>query len=403
MEKYLVKLPIDKEKIEKYMDVISKYAFAIGLFIELTIVLLDKSAYIIQYEGWWFRVTFLLFGLSLITTKREAKQWIWFGIFAIIGFISYKETGRNEILRWVVFIWSCYGKDMKKVLKYTFWYTVFGCAIITLFSIFGIYGEIARTEIYRAGPMGEGAIYETRYCFGMGHPNAFHCMMLVITWLGIYCYHEKLKWYGFALIGVFHIIVFLFTDSKTGLLMSIGTLSLVAIVKCWKKLQSSIWPYLLAIGVMATCIYLSVLMAKYCVNLPILAKLDGYLTGRIFSLWNTTNNEGMLHTWSLWSESRNSYYFDLGIVRFFYWFGIIPGIIYFIAQCRLLWCSYKRNDYMLAVIITVITIYTVFEAHFVSDYMGRNYILFFFGMYLSDMIGVGQKNKSDVSKMKMIK
>ena len=42
---------------------------------------------------------------------------------------------------------------------------------------------------------------------------------------------------------------------------------------------------------------------------------------------------------------------------------------------------------MLAVIMMVITIYSVFEAHFISEYMGRNYILFFFGMYLSDMSG----------------
>ena len=47
MEKYLAKLPIEQEKIQKYMDLISKYSFALGLFIELTIVLLDKSEYII--------------------------------------------------------------------------------------------------------------------------------------------------------------------------------------------------------------------------------------------------------------------------------------------------------------------------------------------------------------------
>ena len=120
MENYLAKLPLEKEKIQKYMELISKYSFALGLFIELTIVIVEKSEYIIQYEGWWFRITFLLFGLSLITTKRDIKQWIWFGIFAIIGVISYRATGRNEILRWTVFIWACYGKDMKKVNFNTF-------------------------------------------------------------------------------------------------------------------------------------------------------------------------------------------------------------------------------------------------------------------------------------------
>ena len=46
---------------------------------------------------------------------------------------------------------------------------------------------------------------------------------------------------------------------------------------------------------------------------------------------------------------------------------------------------------MLLATVVVITIYSVFEAHFVSDYMGRNYILFFFGMYLSQMLGERKK------------
>lgn len=389
MEKYLAKLPIEQEKIQKCRDLISKYSFALGLFIELTIVLLDKSEYIIQYEGQWFRITFLLFGLSLITTKRDLKQWIWFAVFAVIGFISYRTTGRNEILRWVVFVWACYGKDMKKVLKFTFWYTAVGCLIIAMLSILGIYGEVSATMIYRMEEAWVYGVEETRYFFGMGHPNAFHCMMLVITWLGLYCYHEKLKWYGYLLLGSFHVVVYLFTDSRTGLLMAGCSLILVLFFKYIKALSNMKFPYLLGILTIVGTVVFSVFIAKYSVFHPLLEKIDGILSHRILNLYyNTVNHEGMLHTWSLWSASRNEYFFDLGIVRFFYWFGIIPGIIYFVAQCRLIWCGYKKNDYMMLVLLVVISIYSVFEAHFISDYMGRNYILFFFGMYLSEMLGI---------------
>ena len=388
MERYLAKLPLEKEKIQKCMALISKYSFALGLFIELTIVIVEKSEYIIQYEGWWFRITFLLFGLSLITTKRDLKQWIWFGIFAVIGVISYRATGRNEILRWIVFIWACYGKDMKKVLKFTFWYTAVGCAVIAILSLLGIYGEVLQTTVYRTEVAWTPGIEETRYCFGMGHPNAFHCMMLVITWLGLYCYHEKIKWYGYVLIGIAHIIVYLFTDSRTGLLMSVFSLGLAVIFRYIKVLRNMKISYVLGIGVIVAATIFSVFMAKYSVLHPLLEKIDVILSHRILNLYyGTVNHEGMLNTWSLWSAERNNYFFDLGIVRFFYWYGIIPGIICFLAQCRLIWCGYKYKDYMLLAMVVVITIYSVFEAHFISDYMGRNYILFFFGMYLSDMIG----------------
>jgi len=78
----------------------------------------------------------------------------------------------------------------------------------------------------------------------------------------------------------------------------------------------------------------------------------------------------------------------------FYWFGMIPAGIYYIVQCRLVWCGYKKRDYMLLVIVVVITIYSIFEAHFISDYLGRNYIFFLMGMYLKELLGIDQEGIS---------
>lgn len=379
----------DKEMVTLWLNRISQTTFYLALFIELTIVILDKSAYIIQYEGLWFRFTFLLFGISLITVKHHPKEWLWFVIFAGIGVISYKATGRNEILRWVVFIWSCQGKDMKKVFKYTFWYTTAGCVVLFLLSVLGIYGTVAQEAVYRAES-------ELRYCFGMGHPNAFHCMMLAITWLGIYCYYEKLRWYSYALIVIGHVVVYVFTKSRTGLLMAMGSILVAIVLIYWKRIQGKKWPYLLGIAVIVGGVVLSVLMAKYNTTLPIFEKIDSYMTGRIYSLYDSDRDEGMLHTWRLWSEPRNNYFFDLGIVRMFYWFGVIPASIYFLVQCWMLWCGYKKKDYMLLMMVTVITIYTIFEAHYVSDYIGRNYLFFFLGMYLKEMLGVDDEKQTSV-------
>ena len=392
MEKFLNRLPKPSEKMMKYLDMISKYSFSLGLFIELTIVILEKSEYIIQYEGMWFRLTFLLFGLSMVTTKHSIRQWICFGVMALLGGNSYLHTGRNEILRALVFVWACYGKDIKKVLKISFWFTAIGCAVIFLLSVLGIYGEVYVDAVYRMEEAWTHGEVERRYCFGMGHPNSFHGMMLAITWLGIYCYHEKIKWYGYALITAAHLVLYLFTDSRTGLLMSIGSLGIFIILKYVKVLQENKYVYLLGILTILGAVGFSVFMAKYSVHHPLLAKIDGLLSNRILNLYyHSVNHEGMLNTWSLWSVERNNWYFDLGIVRMFYWYGIIPAVVYFAAQCRLIWCGFGRKDFMLLAVMTVITIYSVFEAHFISDYMGRNYILFFFGMYLSDMLG--EKNK----------
>ena len=194
------------------------------------------------------------------------------------------------------------------------------------------------------------------------------------------------------MIGIAHIIVYLFTDSRTGLLMSACFLGLTVSLRYIKILQNIKITYILGICVIVATVLFSVLMAKYSVLNPFLEKMDVILSHRILNLYyGTVNHEGMLNTWSLWSVARNDYFFDLGIVRFFYWYGIIPGTIYFLAQCRLIWCGYKQKDYMLLAVMVVITVYSVFEAHFISDYMGRNYILFFFGMYLASMLGCKQE------------
>ena len=366
----------------------SKLTFFAGLLLELTIVILDKSAYTIQYEGLWFRLTFLLFLLSVLTAKHSLREWIWLGILVMVGMISYQATGRNEVLRAVVFVWACSGVEMKKAFRLTFWYTAVGCLVLMLLSILGIAGEVAVTAVFRTQE-------ETRYCLGMGHPNAFHCMMLAITFLGVYVYHQRFRWWWYGGILAAHGVIFFLSKSRAGFLVSIGALGLMIVLQYCRFLQEQAAVYWLGILVVIGAVGFSVFMACYGIENPFLASLDGFLTGRIRSLnLGTMNREGMLHTWSLWSVARNDYFFDLGIIRVFYWFGIIPGILYFYGQCRLLWAGFQQKDYMMLAVVVSITIYTIFEAHYVSDYLGRNYLLFFMGMYLKDMLTYGKKEKN---------
>lgn len=373
------------------MEKISKWTFLLALWIELTIVVVEKSEYVIQYEGQWFRLTFVLFGISLLTTKHSLREWVGLFFFAILGLISYKATGRNEILRFVVFVWACQGKDIKKVLKFTFWYTLAGCLVIMFLSLTGIYGDVYQTAVFRAEE-------ETRYSFGMGHANSFHCMVFVLTLLGIYCYHTILRWYCYVMLAMLQIFVFCFTKSRTGMLLSLFVILMIVVLKYVKPIQKWKSMYILGIISLLAVVAFSIFAAKYSKFHPLLWKIDQLTTGRLAGLCDTMNNEGMLHTWSLWSVARNNYYFDMGIVRIFYWYGIIPGAMYILTQIRLIWIAMKKYDYMLLAVLVAIALYSVFEAHFVSVYLGRNYILFFFGMYLSDMLpSIGEKHAEQTS------
>lgn len=63
-------------------------------------------------------------------------------------------------------------------------------------------------------------------------------------------------------------------------------------------------------------------------------------------------------------------------------------MIYVVLQLLLARQFYKKRDGMGLVMMTVLAVYTVVEAHIVSVYIGRNYLLFLMGMYGSSMLGL---------------
>ena len=187
---------------------VSNVIFYIALSIELLIVLIDKSELINPYEGRLFQLTFVFFFLKVLLTKYDLKEYIGIFLFCVLGSLVDYFGDRNEILRAVMFVSACKNVDMKKALKYTFYVTAAGIVFLALLSIFGI-GNVAVLKEY------PGEIFEKRYCFGMGNANSFHCMFFVTALLGMYVFNEKLKWWGYGLIFLVNLGLYLLTDSRT--------------------------------------------------------------------------------------------------------------------------------------------------------------------------------------------
>lgn len=380
----------------KNIDVKSKIAytcFYLAVITEVLIVIIDKSSYTNPLEGRLFQLTFLLCFVKVCLTKYDRIEYITIFIFCVLGAVSYFVTGRNEIVRLVMFIAACKDVDMKKCLKLVFWLTLTGCLVIVGLAACGIYGTVSMTQDY-----GRGSV-ETRYVFGMGHPNALQCMVWALTTLGLYLYAEKMKWYYFILAIVINGGLFLLTDSKTSLLVAGFTIALFLFIRIFKGKWTG---HLIFFGgMLATigAIVMSVFAAKdagllyryrwewyWSPKVEFYLKLDKLLTGRINSLTGTTRWEGTTKTWSLFSEPANNYYFDMGWVRLFYWYGIIPACI-FIAVLILfmLYCWRKQKTAALIMIISF-SVYTLIEAHGISEYLARNYVFFLMGAYWSPML-----------------
>lgn len=382
-----------KQDWKSTLKTVGTYSFQLAVIIEVILVILDKSEFLYPFEGWTFRITFLLCFIKFLCAECTAvytwKDNVVIAAFLILGMISYQVTGRNELLRIILFLAACKEEDMFRCLKMVFWITLTGCVGIILLSITGIYGAAALAQDF-----GRGGV-ETRYVLGMGHPNALQCMVWMITSLAMYLYHTKWKWFHYLAVWILNLLFFFLTDSKTS--MAIVTVAVVLFfmadhlhAKCGKRLFSTA-----NIAAVTGSIGLSFFAAKDAMSLfeyywgaPLTRKvqiylfLDKLLTGRIHSLVDTTYKEGTISTWSLFSSPHNTYYFDMGWVRLFYWYGIIPGIIVVACLFLLLGYFFKKDRPAEMILFSTYSVYTIVEAHIVSVYIGRNYLLFIAGMYL---------------------
>lgn len=372
---------------------IAQSCFYLGVVIEVLLVLIDKSAYTNPVEGRIFQITFLLFLVKVCLTRYTGREYAAVFLACIVGAISYFVTGRNEVIRLVMFIAACKDVDMKRCLKLVFYMTLTGCMVIILLSVTGIYGAVSLTQEYRLDGV------ETRYTLGMGHPNALQCMVWALTTLGLYLYGEKMKWYHYLLTMLVNIFFFLLTDSKTGLLVTVFTVVIVYMTTEKKhKIVSKLGA---AIGIATTAfsVGISVVIAgnayrvyNYVWNNDrtpftlFLVKLNSLLTGRIRILTENDGFEGTIGTWRLFSRPENNYYFDLGWVRLFYWYGIIPGCIFVAVIIILMIYCYKKKQYPVLALIASFALYSVMEAHAVSVYLARNYVIFIIGQYWVKLI-----------------
>ncbi|MBO5998150.1 MAG: hypothetical protein J6P87_00510 [Lachnospiraceae bacterium] len=357
--------------------------FFAALFIELTAVLIEGSDLILPAEGMLFRVTFILFLLSAVIglIKRRKKgirgmllmlapggtgELCIYILAGILFTVSYFVTGRNELLRILVFVYAAANMDSSRINRSCLFVTAAGTLLIVLLSLSGIFGIQKLFQDFGSGP-------ELRYCFGFGHPNALHCMAAMLLMLYFYIYGSVCGWYVYVILGIGNILLYTLTRSNSGFIIVMAAVILNAAARIFPKAGKPV--YLAAEAVFAAELVFSYLAAAYGYSIPMLQKLDRFLTGRIASLYETNRQEGTVSTWSLFSAPRNVYYFDMGWVRLFYWYGIIPaafcvGIVFWLYRRMR-----QENDLKGLVFLLCLCTYTVVEAHIISVFILRNLIL----------------------------
>lgn len=356
---------------------IGEICFWIALLIELVVVIIDKSAYTNPLESQLFRLTFGLFLIKIVTTKYSAKEWLCMALVGILAVCSYFMNEKDEAVRVIVLVAACKDISLRKNMKVIFYVTMIGCIVLMLLAVTGIYGDISRTTDYGRGGL------ETRYTLGMGHPNAFHCMIFMVMALGMYLYADVMKWYHYVLLLVLNFITYLLSDSNTGMLLATAMIVGVIILRFVPILKGASWVYAVGALVVLFCIAFSVFGAYIGNGLndssSFMYKLDKLLNGRYEYCYKV--EAARLVNWKLFAAPENTEYFDAGFVRLFYWYGIIPGVMYCLMHFYLIWQGWRKKDYVLLVMVVAFSVFNLMEAHFISVYLLRNYLFILMGYY----------------------
>ncbi len=371
--------------------------FYLALTIELVLMIFEKSEISSGTESYVFRVTFALTFLAVLIMEHNTKECITVVTTLAFTLLCYHISGKNDLLRVATFIMAARDIDLKKAMKYSFYVSCAGFLLIAVLACAGVLGDIAQVSDY-----GRGAD-ETRYVLGFGHPNTLLGSLFTVLLMWLWIYGKKAGVIPYLVATVASLFVSYITRSRTGLAVVVLTLVAAVIVRIWPKLSE----------VKAIYVIETLFSPVLCTALAVFAawastqhydgpgwpekswfwRAEDKLNFRMSSLYyETPGRDGILSRWKLFAGRGTDGYFDLGWVRLFYWYGIIPTIVIIAVILALIYMCYKKRDIWTLVIIFSVSLYTIVEATFVTRYIGRDFFLLIAGVYL----GYYFRNKGDL-------
>lgn len=356
---------------------IGRVFFYIALFCEIVIFMLDRADWVNPYQSIMFRVTFVLFLFKCVCTRYTPREWVFIILTAALCIVAYSFSIKDEIIRAMVFIIAMKDIDVKRALKFNYILTMIGIFILVLLAAFGVMGNLVSAFGY--------AEKSDRFmlALGLGSSNTLGIQIWLFVALGIYLYHDRLSEISYALIALLGVAVYVLTYCRTATLMIFFSALCGFVFKRFPKLAEKAWIYIigciLTLGGVAFSVYAAAISKWWEEQTEWELFLNRITTGRIQSIYPFENGGGVLSNWRLFGAVEFDSFFDMGFVRLFWWYGIIPGALAILAILILYLYQYKKRDcYGFALTLSVM-LFTVLEAHFVSVFLARAFVLFLIG------------------------
>ena len=310
--------------------------------------------------------------VKILLTKYSKKEFFILAPIAGLAFYNYHVSGNIYCVYAIAVIASMKDVYYETIFKILFYSTLGTIIFMTILSLLGIGSPIQLTQDFGRG------IVETRYCFGLFHPNIWHQAIARCIAFGCIGYYKKLNMIHLSILFVFNYYIYILSVSRTGLLVIWIFLILIIFYKYLPKLMHILFVKFCAIfcmlGVYAIYIYYALRIHADKYDYPGMMFNWKVTNGRIRQALDFLVDHPIKPFSSRFPDDGTL--FDCGFFRIFFECGYLWAGLFFLALFALIIIAMKKNwD-----IIIPVCVYFVFCSLYEFDPVTRptyNIVAFF--------------------------
>lgn len=317
----------------------------------------------------------LLFS-KILLTRYSKKEFFLLVPAAILALYNYTICGNIYCVYTILIIAAMKDMDYSILFKTLFYSTLSSVIFVGILSFFNIGSPTQITQDFGRG------LIETRYCFGLYHPNIWHQAIgrcIIFACIG---YYNKLNIIHLLMLLFFNYFIYTMSISRTGLIAVSVFLILIILYKYLSRLMHTVFIKLLALlsifSVYGLYIYFT---NDYYKNYTLNSQLFDWkiTTGRIQQAIEFLTYHPIQLFGSRFPDDGTL--FDLGAFRIFYECGFLWAGLFFLTFFILLIAAMKKNwD-----IIIPVCVYFIFCSLYEFDPVTRptyNIVVFFLPLLL---------------------
>ena len=308
----------------------------------LILMTIGPGSRTIRLIGMW-----LLF-IKILLTRYTKKEFFLLAPIAILALYNYTVSGNIYCVYTILVIACMKDVDYAALFKVLFYSTLGSVIFVGILSFFNIGSPTQLTQDFGRG------LVETRYCFGLYHPNIWHQAIgrcIIFACIG---YYKQLNIIHLLILFVFNYFIYRMSVSRTGLIAVSIVLILMIFYKYLTKFMHTLFIKICAVismlGVYGLYIYYTIKLAGEEYHLP--AELFNWkvATGRLRQALDFLETHPIQMFSSRFPDDGTL--FDCGFFRIFYECGYLWAGILFLTLFALVITALKNNwDIIIPVVV----------------------------------------------------